>query len=307
MRLIRTPAELQARGRKVCLAIGFFDGVHLGHQQIIRQTISDARQHEGLAVVLTFDRHPNTVVAPSRVPPLIYSATQKQRAIQSLGPDALLEIHFDQPFSRLSGEHFVRWLLEGIGTLHSICVGNNFAFGSHRSGNVQLLRRLGADLGFAVHGLAAVSLDGQPVSSTRIRRAISSGHLDQASQMLGRDYSICGPVVSGDALGRQLGFPTANLDVPGLALPPHGVYAVHARTGSRTLRAVLNVGHRPTLASPAPQLRVEAHLLDFHGDLLGHTIEIFFVAKLREEKKFASLEELKAQIARDIAAARERF
>ncbi len=307
MRLIRTPAELQARGRKVCLAIGFFDGVHLGHQQIIRQTISDARQHEGLAVVLTFDRHPNTVVAPSRVPPLIYSATQKQRAIQSLGPDALLEIHFDQPFSRLSGEQFVRWLLEGIGTLHSICVGNNFAFGAHRSGNVQLLRRLGADLGFAVHGLAAVSLDGQPVSSTRIRRAISSGHRDQASQMLGRDYSICGPVVSGDALGRQLGFPTANLDVPGLALPPHGVYAVHARTGSRTLRAVLNVGHRPTLASPAPQLRVEAHLLDFHGDLLGHTLEIFFVAKLREEKKFASLEELKAQIARDIAAARERF
>ena len=161
MKIIHAANELKAEGKKVCLAIGFFDGVHLGHQQIIRQTISDARQHDAIAVVLTFDRHPNSIVAPDRVPPLIYSLPQKLRAIESLGTDALLLIQFDKKFSEQTGEEFIRGLTRDFGKVHSICVGADFVFGHKRGGNVALLKKLGNEIGFQVHGLAAVSLDGQ--------------------------------------------------------------------------------------------------------------------------------------------------
>jgi len=346
MTIIHTADELKPSGRKVCLAIGFFDGVHLGHQQIIRQTVTDARRHEAVALVITFDRHPNTAVAPQRVPPLIYSLPQKLRAIESLGTDSLLLIHFDKAFSEQTGEGFIRGLARDLGQasvgsvglvgrvgpvglggsesgpapINSVCVGANFVFGHKRGGNVELLKKLGAELKFAVHGLAAVSLDGRAVSSTRIREAIARGDLDAVSQMLGRAYSIAGRVVRGDGVGRQLGFPTANLDATGLALPPHGVYAVHAEinlaqgagrrvqgAGRSPVRAVLNIGLRPTLQNPAPQLRVEAHLLDFEGDLYGQELEIIFGEKLRDERKFGSLEELREQIGRDVQDARGRF
>jgi riboflavin kinase/FMN adenylyltransferase len=162
-------------------------------------------------------------------------------------------------------------------------------------------------LNFAVHGMAAVSLGGRVVSSTRIREAIRAGKLDRAGQMLGRAYSLAGRVVPGDRRGRQLGFPTANLDTAGLALPPNGVYAAQAAVRGQGHRAVLNIGNRPTVQSPNPQLVVEAHLLDFDADLYGEEIEISFVEKLRDEKKFASMAELREQIARDVSLARSRF
>jgi riboflavin kinase/FMN adenylyltransferase len=307
MKLIRAANELNAGNRKVCLAIGFFDGVHLGHQQIIRQTITDARQHGALALVITFDQHPNSIVAPARVPPLIYSLPQKLRTIESLGPEALLLIHFDKAFSQKTGEAFILELARAWSGIQSICVGANFVFGHKRGGNVELLKKLGADLKFVVHGMAAVSLDRKPVSSTRIREAIHAGELDLASQMLGRAYSIAAPVMEGDKLGRRLGFPTANLDATGLALPPNGVYAIHAIARGKTHRAVLNIGTRPTLGNPNPSLRVEAHLLDFNGELYGEELEIVFAEKLRDEKKFPSVEDLKAQIAQDIERAKGLF
>jgi riboflavin kinase / FMN adenylyltransferase len=307
MRVIHSPTELQPGPKKVCLAIGFFDGVHLGHQQIIRQTVADAELHEALAVVVTFDRHPNTVVAPDRVPPLIYSLSQKLRAIASTGADTTLLLHFDEKFSRQTGEEFVRRLVREFSHLTSICVGSNFAFGHRRSGNVDLLKRLGAEFKFTVHGLAAVSLDGEAVSSTRIREMIRAGQLDLASQMLGRPYALCGSVIKGDGLGRKLGFPTANLDVSGMAIPPNGVYAVHAHEGGRTHRAVANIGVRPTIHSAAPVLHVEAHLLDYSGDLYGQELELSFVEKLRAEQKFPSVDALKAQIRSDIERAIRMF
>ena len=357
MTLIHSASELNPAGRKVCLAIGFFDGVHLGHQQIIRQTLTDARQHEAIALAITFDGHPNTVVAPDRVPPLIYSLPQKLRAIEALGVDTTLVIHFDKPFSEQTGESFLRALAHDLShstdpegsvssvvpflnspTLNSLCVGSNFVFGHKRGGNVALLKKLGKELNFTVHGLAAVSLDGKPVSSTRIREAIVAGDLDAASQMLGRAYSLAGTVIRGDRLGHELGFPTANIDVTGLALPPNGIYAAQvwspgfSRSGPATPslaapksdeggtlaprpsplalfphRAVLNIGTRPTLKNPKPELRVEAHLLDFDGDLYGQELEIIFVEKLRDEKKFPSLNDLRAQIGRDIEDAQTRF
>ena len=305
MKIIHAANELKTSNRKVCLAVGFFDGVHLGHQQIIRQTIADARQHNALALVLTFDRHPNSVVAPSRVPPLIYSLPQKLRAIESLGADHILLVGFDTKFSEQPGETFVRGLARDLGSIQSICVGANFVFGHKRSGDVALLNKIGGEIGFTVHGLAAVSLDGRTVSSTRIREAIRTGNRDGASQMLGRPYSIAGRVVEGDKLGRQLGFPTANLDAGGLVLPPNGVYSGFTKLNGKLYRVALNIGFRPTVASAKPELRVEAHLLDFSGSLYGTDLEVEVGEKLRDERKFASPVDLRVQIAQDIAAVRE--
>ncbi len=307
MPILTAATELRARPRKVCVAIGVFDGVHLGHQQVIRQTLGDARQHEGVPVVITFDRHPNAVVAPDRVPPMLHSLPQKLRAIESLGIANTLLIRFDRAFSEQTGEQFIRSLARDFGHLHSVCVGSEFTFGHKRSGNVALLKQLGAELKFIVHGLAAVSLDGEPVSSTRIREAVRTGDLDSASQMLGREYSIAGSVIRGDQLGRKLGFPTANLEVAGLILPPNGVYAVHARVAGREHRGALNLGLRPTLASPTPRLQCEVHLLDFAEEIYGEELELTFATKLRDEQKFPDLAALQSQIHRDLAAARACF
>jgi riboflavin kinase/FMN adenylyltransferase len=304
MKIIHAATELAGGGRKVCLAIGVFDGVHLGHQQIIRQTIVDARQHGAIALVLTFDRHPNAVVAPDRMPPLIYSLPQKLRAIGVLGADSVLLVKFDKKFSEQTGEEFVRRLARDLGTIHSVCVGADFVFGHQRSGNVAVLKQLGDEIGFKVHGLAAVSLDGQVVSSTRIREAIRAGDLDAASQMLGRPYAISGCVVEGDRVGRQLGFPTANLDGTGLVLPPNGVYAGCVKFREQLYRVALNIGFRPTITPARPQIRVEAHVLDFTGNLYGEELEVEIGWKLRDERKFASATELREQIARDIAQVR---
>ncbi len=307
MEIIRNAGELGSRGRKTCLCIGFFDGVHLGHQQIIRQTITDARQHEALALVVTFDRHPNCVVAPERVPPLIYSLPQKLRALESLGPDALLLLKFEKSLSLQSGEEFIRGLKRSLGQLSSVCVGANFVFGAKRTGNVELLKHLGHELNFTVHALQAVALGGRPVSSTRIREKIKMGRLDAVGQMLGRAYSLAGNVVEGDRLGTQLGFPTANLDTVGLVLPPGGVYAAQARTEDKVYRAVLNIGVRPTVKPMGAPIRFEAHLLGFAGELYGRELEVTPLERLRDEMKFGSVEELRAQIARDVRLAESRF
>jgi len=307
MRVLTQAAELKPEGRKVCVAIGVFDGVHLGHQQVIRQAVADAEKQEALAVVVTFDRHPKAVVAPEKTPPFIYRIPQRLGAIGSLGVDATWLIPFDRAFSLLPAEAFIQHLIRDFRRVHSISVGGNFTFGHERGGNVELLRRLGSHYSFLVRGLAEVSLDGAVVSSTRIRAAIRAGDFPDASQMLGREYALSGPVVRGDGLGRKLGFPTANLDVAGLVLPPNGVYAVHVNVGRRRHRGVLNLGLRPTLQDPAPQLRVEAHLLDFEGDLYDRELDLTFVGRLRDEVRFPSLEALRSQIERDILQARGVF
>jgi riboflavin kinase/FMN adenylyltransferase len=301
MKILRQPSDFDSsRWKKVCLAIGVFDGVHLGHQQVIRQTVNDARYHDAAAVVVTFDRHPSAIVAPERAPRLIYSLSQKLDAIASLEPDAAWLIEFDKPFSEIRASDFIERLVRDFGPLHSVCVGTNFTFGHRREGNVALLNQLGQRLHFTVHGLAALALDGHPVSSTRIRQAIANGDLDAASQMLGRPYGFRAKVIRGDQLGRTLGFATANLDTHELILPPRGVYAAQVRVDSAWRRAVINIGHRPTLRGAETRLRVEAHLLDFSGDLYDRELETIFLEKLREEKQFASLDDLKKQIAADI-------
>jgi riboflavin kinase/FMN adenylyltransferase len=307
VQLLRQAGELQSEGRKVSVAIGMFDGVHLGHQQVIKQTIADVRQHKALALAITFDKHPSAVLAPAKAPRLIYSLEQKLREIERLGVDAILLIEFTKKFSEQPADQFICGLSRDIGQIYSICVGSNFTFGHKRAGNVDLLKTLGGELGFQVHGLAAVSLAGQIVSSTRIRERIGSGDLDSASQMLGRTYSIFARVIRGDQLGRKLAFPTANLEIGGVLTPPNGVYAAIGRTDAGEFQGVVNLGIRPTLEQTKPELRFELHLLEFDGDLYDQFVEVVFVQFIRSELRFANLDELKGQIARDVSAARKCF
>lgn len=284
--------------------MGFFDGVHIGHRRIIDETLATAAHNDAAAVVVTFDAHPSTVVAPSRVPPLLQTLPQRLRTIAAEGVGTILLFHFDGPFSRQPADGFIRSLVRDLPGVLSIHVGANFHFGFRRSGNVAVLSNLGQELGFTVHGISAVTASGEPVSSTRIRDAVGAGQLDLASALLDRPYSLAGRIVHGDGLGRQLGFPTANIDTTGLVIPPGGVYLVQSGCAAPSLKGVLNIGVRPTLNDPTPRLQVEAHLLGFDGDLYGQELELVFRRKIRDERKFPSLEALRAQIARDVEFAR---
>ena len=305
MKVVYDAAALDPGPRAVCAAIGVFDGVHLGHQLVLRQTLADAEAHQAVSAVVTFDRHPNAVVAPARLPPMIYPLEKRLEVIAALGVEAAYVIRFDKAFSQIPGEAFIRGLARDFRRINSICVGEAFMFGAGRSGNVALLRHMGGELGFTLRALPDVELEGQSVSSTRIRDAVRAGDFTLAGRMLGRPYALRGAVIQGEQLGRKLGFPTANLEVAGLLTPPPGVYAAEAQAGALRRQAAVNIGHRPTVRSSDPQLHVEAHLLDFDGDLYGQVLELEFLKKLRDEKRFPSAAALREQIAEDVKEARK--
>jgi riboflavin kinase/FMN adenylyltransferase len=302
MKVIRHAAEFHPPDRKVCFAVGMFDGVHLGHQRVLRQAGEDAARFGAVAAAVTFDQHPASVIAPERVPPLIYSLPQRLRVIGSMGIETILLIHFDRAFSEQSADGFITELARHF-KIQSICVGSRFVFGHRRAGNVALLQKFGQQLGFEVRGVPAVRWEEGQVSSTRIRQVIKEGNLPLVAQLLGRPYSVAGEVIRGEQLGQKLGFPTANLNVTGLALPPKGVYAGRVQADGRTLVAVANIGSRPTLNRQQREVRFEVHLLDFWGDLYGRELEFEFGRRLRGEQKFESLEALKEQIGKDVTAA----
>ena len=307
MRNLTDARELQPLNGRVCCAIGMFDGVHLGHQQVIRQAVSDAHQLEATSLCVTFDQHPARVISPEKAPLLIQAQNQRLEAIESLDIEATLRLPFDEAMSQIPAGEFVRGLAFDLGRISSVCVGSNFAFGHQRSGNLEILRELGHELNFTTHGLASVSLDGQAVSSTRIREAIVNGHLDAAGQMMGREYSLRGQIIQGNQRGRELGFPTANLDTTNLCTPPRGVYAAHAEVNGQPFRSAVNIGLRPTAGDTEPELQVEAHLLDFEGDLYGQLCTLTFASKLRDEQRLESMEALKGQIEKDVVQTRYLF
>jgi riboflavin kinase/FMN adenylyltransferase len=289
----------------VCLALGLFDGVHLGHQHVVRQAKIDARARGAATVVATFDPHPLAVVRPEKAPRLLQSLAQRLASLEAQGADAVLALRFDAAMSQKSGEEFVRELVSGFGGLRSFTVGQGFHFGQGRSGNVALLRLLGRELGFSVNAMAPIHIGAEIVSSTRVRSALRDGKLSLVAELLGRPYSLAGPVVRGDQLGQSLGFPTANIDVTGLELPPFGVYAARARHAGGEFPAAVNLGLRPTLQSSQPQLRFESHLIGYHGDLYDQDLTVELVSFLRPERRFTHLDALKAQIAKDIVAAQK--
>jgi len=303
MKVFSSPSEFVA-GSKASIAIGVFDGVHLGHQQVIRKAVFAARDHEGVSLVITFDKHPQSVLAPEKAPLMIYSLEQRLQTIADLGVDQAWVVPFTRDFATLSAENFISQIVSSFSLVDNICVGANFAFGSRRSGNITSLAVAGKKFGFRVDGLSSVALDGEPVSSTRIRQMIRGGLLENACQMLGSPYSIQGKVIRGARLAAHLGFPTANIEAAGITLPPYGVYAAQVVFQGQSFRGICNLGVRPTVHVENSRPLLEVNLFDFSGDLYDQTLEVIFGPLIRVEKKFPSIGDLKAQISIDVEKAR---
>jgi riboflavin kinase/FMN adenylyltransferase len=303
MRVLRSITELSGIAGPLVIAAGVFDGMHLGHRAVLGAAARRAEEISGTAVVLTFDPHPLTVLRPDQAPRLLTSTPHKLRLIAGEGFENVLLVTFDHDFSAMEAEDFVRKLSAASGSLAAICVGEGWKFGRGRRGDGALLRAMGKDLGFETIEVSPVAVDGAMISSTSIRRFVEAGQLESAARLLGRRYSVLGTVQRGEALGRQLGFPTANLATHSEQFPPDGVYAVHVRMEAGEFGGVANVGNRPTVSNSVRRL-LEVHLLDFSGDLYGQEIEAVFIERLRGEQKFPDVGALRSQIALDADHAR---
>jgi riboflavin kinase / FMN adenylyltransferase len=307
MRILRSIPELAQLPGPIFLAIGVFDGVHRGHQAVIGSAVRHAAEAGGQAVVVTFDPHPTKILRPNESPRLLTGTQHKIALLRDLGVSHLLVLKFDRAFASTPPEEFVRQLASAAQPLREICVGQEWSFGRKRAGNLALLQKLGAQLGFNVVGVEPVTSNGTIISSTAIRRAVQAGDFEAAARMLGRDYTILGRVEEGQHLGRTLGFPTANLSAHSEQFPPNGVYAAKGMLNGKTYRGVVNLGVRPTISGGSPQRVLEFHLFDFDRNLYGEDVELKFLRYLRPEKKFENLAALREQITRDVAQAREIF
>ncbi len=302
--LIRNRLEdLPALGVPLHLALGVFDGVHVGHQAVISRAVNAAAREGGLAGMLTFDPHPIRVIAPNKAPAaLLETLSHKARTVAELGVQLFIPLHFDAAFSQMEAAEFIQQLT--MAPVRTIAVGEDWRFGHNRSGDANFLGAEAARRGFQLEAVAPVMHDGERISSTRIRQAIRDGNLNAAEQMLGRIYAVCGVVIEGKKIGRTIGFPTANLETGDAQLPPDGVWAVQARLPDGTYQdGVANLGMRPTVNGMCELL--EVHLFDFSQDLYGRELEISFRKHLRPEVKFESIDSLKSQIQKDATAAKE--
>jgi riboflavin kinase/FMN adenylyltransferase len=288
----------------VVLAIGVFDGFHLGHRAVVERAISDARAAQGTPVVITFDPHPAAILRPHNAPPLLTSTRHKLKLFGEAGVQHALVLQFTQEFASKPPENFVAELAAACRPLREICVGEDWAFGKGRAGDLTLLSSLGGKLDFTAVGLPAVTVEGRAVSSTGIRAALENGELELAGRLLGRDFGVLGTVAEGRKLGRTLGFPTANVRPESEQLPPNGVYAVRVALDGKLLSGIANVGVRPTISPEGVHRLVEVHLFGFSGELYGRDMEVSFLRFVRPEKKFPGLDALRAQIASDVASVR---
>jgi riboflavin kinase/FMN adenylyltransferase len=312
MEVLHDPGACPRPAEGSVVTIGAYDGVHLGHQAVIAAVRRRAAEAGLASAVVTFDRHPASVVRPESAPRLLTDLEQKLELLAVTGIDRALVISFDEVRSKEPAEEFVREVLvEALGA-KVVIVGEDFHFGHQRQGNVGLLTRMGDELGFQVEGMALVDAsgraasDGDKASSTAIRHALVAGDLDAATAMLGRPYEVRGVVAHGDARGRELGFPTANVSVPGdILLPADGIYAGwYERPDGSVHPAALSLGRRPTFYEEAHASLLEAHLLDFVGDLYDEPARVRFVARLRGEERFDTVEALVEQMHRDCDEAR---
>jgi riboflavin kinase/FMN adenylyltransferase len=289
--------------KNLCITLGIFDGLHLGHQKIIRRAIEKARELEGTSCVVTFDPHPREVLNPKDAPNLLTTTEKKAQLIERLGVDALCLVKFTQEFANIEAQEFVEKFLVGSLHMKAIIEGYDWGFGKGRKGDVRLLRQLSEKFHYDVEQVGPVEVNGQPVSSTFIRELVLSGQLDRAETYLGRKYSITGDIVGGARLGREIGFPTANIEPRHEAIPPDGIYAVWVEVLGSCKPGTLNIGYRPTVSSERRR-SIEVNIMDFYHDIYDEKIEITFVAKLREEKKFSSVDALREQIKKDVEKAR---
>jgi riboflavin kinase/FMN adenylyltransferase len=307
MRVYRKLAEAHGEVPASAVTIGTLDGVHLGHQALVGLTIDQAREKNMVAVAVTWDRHPSETLRPERAPLLLTSLDRKLELLEACGLDVVLVLPFDTELSSWSPERFVQSVLVEAVRARSVLVGSDWRFGHRAAGDVPLLTQLGRGGGFEAEGVRLREVAGGPVSSSRVRPAIANGDVSLAQILLGRPFDFDGTVVRGDARGRELGIPTANLPMEArMACPPRGVYAGRARTGQTWHLAAINVGVNPTFGGdPATSVpRIEAYLLDFDGDLYGQRLRVEFWARLRDETKFESSRSLVEQIERDVEVTR---
>ena len=292
--------------RPTVLTLGVFDGLHLGHQLIISTVVERARTTGAVPTVITFDPHPRAVLHPESAPPLLQTFDQKIEAFGVLGVEQTIVIRFTRDFARRSAAEFLRDVVHERLHAKEVYLGRGFAFGKGREGNIELLRRVSSELGFTADEVAEVRLRGQRISSSRIRELLAAGRVNLARRMLGRPYGVEGRVVRGAERGRVLGFPTANLRPVNRVIPRGGVYVTATLIEGAWRRSVTNVGTRPTFENEA-EPSIETFVMDWEGDLYGDVVRVRFLHRLRDERRFASVEELKQQIARDAARARKYF
>ncbi|HEX9405837.1 MAG TPA: bifunctional riboflavin kinase/FAD synthetase [Thermoanaerobaculia bacterium] len=292
-----------------CIAtIGNFDGLHVGHQAIIREVVERARETQRPSAVITFHPHPLSIVAPDRVPKQILTLSQKEEILRAMDVDALLVVPFTHEFSRWTADRFIQEFLVNALKVDEVRIGRDFCFGAGREGNLAKLQAAGARLGFAVHGVDEVRIRGIRVSSSIVRDAINKGAMRAVALALGRSYFIDGPVVPGRRLGRKIGFPTVNIDPANELFPGGGVYVTTSRFESfaRSFESVTNIGVRPTLYENYA-LTIESHIFDFDSNVYGDVVRLYFHQLLRREQQFRSALELNHQIHTDIERSRRFF
>jgi riboflavin kinase/FMN adenylyltransferase len=288
------------------LTIGNFDGVHKGHLALFDKVKERAKAIDGQSVVMTFEPHPLKIMKPANGPQLITHTGQKLELIEKAGIDVIVCVSFDQEFAAIPARDFVNNILVKRIGIKEMVVGYDYTFGHNREGDINLLREIGNDSGFIVHLVGPIEIEHTLVSSTSIRRLVQEGRVEEAGVLLGRDFEVQGTVVKGQNRGaRLLGFPTANLNPHGELLPKRGVYAVKLLIDDVLYNGVTNVGYNPTFGDTG--LTVETHILDYSGELIGKTIKVHFIKRLRDEKAFKDLKDLSDQIARDIGQAKEVF
>ncbi len=308
MAVLHSTEEWAARfgaGARAAISVGNFDGLHLGHRKILKLLVERARANGQRSVAITFDPHPLRVLRPEIAPAMIQTMEQRLAGMEEMGLDAALVLRFDRVLSQVSPEEFMdRILVRGL-SAGTILVGENFCFGYRGAGNVKLLGEYGKTHGFAVEIVAPVEVEGRVVSSTSVRNAILSGNVGEAFSLLGRAFSLTGEILAGAGRGRTILVPTLNLVPEQELLPKLGVYATESVVGGMKYFSITNVGTRPTFDGRG--VTVESHLFEFGEMVTGGRMEVRFCARIRDERKFAGAEELREQIGRDIATAREYF
>jgi riboflavin kinase/FMN adenylyltransferase len=288
------------------LTWGVFDGLHIGHQKIIGTVVERARTLGATSTMLTFDPHPRAVLRPETAPPMLQTLNQRLEGLEALGIEQTIIVTFTHEFSLITAEQFLREIVFGRLDAREVYLGHGVAFGHHRQGRIDLVFQIANELGRIAAEVEEVTLRGHRVRSTVIRRLLFEGRVNLARKMLRRPYGIEGRVVKGRGMGRQLLFPTANLQVENSVIPAHGVYITQALVGNMWLPSATNIGTRPTFSS-IQQVSVECHILDFQGDLLDQPIRLRFLHRLRDEKRFPDVEALRQQIQQDLQRTRRYF
>jgi riboflavin kinase/FMN adenylyltransferase len=303
MEVLHGPELATPLDRPSVVTLGVFDGIHRGHAVVIGRAVRAARDHDALAVAVTFEPHPTVVLSPSNVPPLITTPERKADLIGALGVDVLAVMRFDRAFASWPAERFARRILADDLRAIRVVVGENFTFGHRALGTPAVLTELGGRLGFGADAVPLVELRGRTISSSSIRDAVAAGELAWPSEALGRPFAVDGRIVAGAGRGAGMGYPTANLDVAsGMLLPGRGIYAGRLRLGRRSYGAAISVGTNPTFG--VEPLHVEAFLLDFDGDLRGRDVSVEFVERLRDEERFDAVDALVRRMDEDVERTR---